>query len=45
MTEGAHTYPLTVKAGSHDITLRFMTADDKAGILRKKVPSTTGSRN
>ena len=33
MTEGAHTYPLTVKAGSHEITLRFMTADDKAGIL------------
>jgi L-amino acid N-acyltransferase YncA len=33
MTEGAHTYPLTITAGNHDVTLRYMTADDKAGIL------------
>ena len=33
MTEGAHPYPLAVRAGSHDVTLRLMTADDKAGIL------------
>ena len=33
MTDSARSYPLTVKAGNHDITLRFMTADDKAAIL------------
>ncbi len=31
--EGARSYPITVKAGSRDVTLRYMTVDDKAAIL------------
>jgi len=31
--EGARSYPLTVKAGNHQVTLRYMTVDDKADIL------------
>lgn len=32
-TEGARTYPLTVRAGNADVTLRHMTANDEAAIL------------
>lgn len=31
--EGVRTYPLTVRAGGRDVTLRYMTPGDKAGIL------------
>ena len=34
MTEGARSYPMTVTAGDREVTLRFMTADDKAAILK-----------
>lgn len=33
MTDSPRSYPLTVKAGTHDVTLRYMTADDKQAIL------------
>jgi L-amino acid N-acyltransferase YncA len=33
MTEGARSYPLTVDAGGREVTLRYMTPDDKAAIL------------
>jgi L-amino acid N-acyltransferase YncA len=34
MTEdGIRTYPITYQAGSHEITLRHMTPDDRAGLL------------
>lgn len=33
MTVDAHTYPLTHRAGNKEVTLRLMTAGDKAGIL------------
>ena len=31
--EGARTYPMTRRAGNQDVTLRHMSAGDKAGIL------------
>jgi L-amino acid N-acyltransferase YncA len=31
--EGTRTYPMTVRAGHHEVTLRHMTPADKAGIL------------